>query len=346
MDTPDGTLNPSRTERREGRGRFVRLAAGYVVGAACLVWLFHDVHPREILSSVARFQWQWAALAIVFDILSYICQGGRWRLLLHPLGEIGILKTTQAIYAGLFASEVLPMRFGEVVRMYLVSRWLHVDFAELLSSIVVERLFDGVWLALSIGIAAIFVPVPENLLDAADVFGAIILATVMLFVFLVMRRRKGPSKVPVETATVWKPIRLATRMWRHMEDGLWRIGLSREFWGSFGLSLAMLAVQAVSFWLMMLACGLWMSFWTGTVVLLIVHLGTTIPNAPANVGTYQFFVVIGLSLFGVDKASATAFSCVVFFFLTLPLWLIGFFSLSRSGMTLASIRQEVHRLGR
>ncbi|MFI5174362.1 MAG: hypothetical protein ACHQKY_05865, partial [Terriglobia bacterium] len=87
--------------------------------------------------------------------------------------------------------------------------------------------------------------------------------------------------------------------------------------------------------------GLRLPWWTGAVVFLIVHLGTALPNAPANVGTYQFFTVVGLTLFGVDKTLATGFSVVVFILLTVPLWILGFFALSQTGMTLRTIRSEI-----
>jgi len=77
-----------------------------------------------------------------------------------------------------------------------------------------------------------------------------------------------------------------------------------------------------------------------------VHLGTAIPNAPANVGTYQFFTVVGLTLFGVEKTLASGFSVVVFVLLTAPLWVIGILALNRSGMTLTEIRNEINRLKR
>jgi ABC-type branched-subunit amino acid transport system permease subunit len=72
-------------------------------------------------------------------------------------------------------------------------------------------------------------------------------------------------------------------------------------------------------------------------------LGTLIPNAPANVGSYQFFTVVGLTLFGVDETWATGFSLFAFTLLTLPLLIIGFVAFSRSGMSLAAIRQELRR---
>lgn len=77
---------------------------------------------------------------------------------------------------------------------------------------------------------------------------------------------------------------------------------------------------------------------------LIVRLGTAIPGAPSNIGTYQFFCVVGLTLFGVDKTLATGFSVVVFFLLTLPLWALGLLAVSRSGTTLPALRDQIRKL--
>jgi hypothetical protein len=63
-----------------------------------------------------------------------------------------------------------------------------------------------------------------------------------------------------------------------------------------------------------------------------VWLGTLVPSAPANVGSYQFFTVLGLTLFGVEKATAAGFSLVVFTVLTAPLWAIELWALSSSGL--------------
>ena len=91
----------------------------------------------------------------------------------------------------------------------------------------------------------------------------------------------------------------------------------------------------------MQAYGLKLSFWHGAAVFLIVHIGTMIPGAPSNVGTYQFFTVVGLSLFGIEKTLATSFSVVVFLILTIPLWGIGLLAFSRLGMSLKKIRMEI-----
>ena len=109
-------------------------------------------------------------------------------------------------------------------------------------------------------------------------------------------------------------------------------------------SLLFLALQATAFWLVMIAYRLPTPVAAGIAVFLIVHLGTAVPSAPANVGSYQFFTVVGLALFGVDKTRAAGFSVVVFLILTVPLWVLGLLALSRAGLTLREIRADLNRL--
>jgi len=242
-------------------------------------------------------------------------------MLLRHVVDISIVRATQAIYAGLFLSEVLPMRVGEVARGYLVARWTGARFTSVLPSIVIERVFDGIWLAIGVGLTAMFVPLPRNLLRAGDVFGVAVLAIVVAFLFIVFSRT---------------PNRFAA--------GIREIGRTSLAYKAFGVSAFILIIQSCAFWMAMQAYGFNLSIWIAAAVLIIIHLGTAIPNAPANVGTYQFFCVVGLTLFGVEKSLAASFSVVIFALLTIPLWGIGFFALTRSGLTFNGLRSEVRRL--
>jgi uncharacterized membrane protein YbhN (UPF0104 family) len=247
VDELNDTITLPETTERRSLAKWLKPALGYLPAVAGLIWVLRDIHPAKLREGLTGINWRLIALALVCDAMSYVCQGWRWRLLLRPVGEISTLRSTQAIYAGLFTSEALPMRVGELTRAWLVSRRLSAKFLAVIPSIVVERLSDGVWLAIGIGLTA-----------------------------------------------------------------------------SFALSLIFILLQALAYWLIMLGYGLRLSFWIGVAVFLIVHLGTAIPNAPANVGSYQFFTVLGLTLFGVDKTRAAGFSLVVFALLTLPLLVIGF----------------------
>lgn len=321
-----------------------RPLVGYILAVAGLVWVLHDVHFGTMVASMQRIRWIWVLPAILFDVLSYACQGVRWRYLLRPIGSATPLQTTQAIYAGLLTNEAVPLRVGELVRAYLVSRWMGVGVLAIVPSIAAERLFDGVWLAIAIGVTAMFVPLPRGLLVGGDILGIIVLAATAWFLYLVYRHRKDSPREPAEARHRFKPLRSLAAMASQVADGVGRIGLSRNFYAALLISPLVLVFQGIALWLMMVAYGLPLSIWAGIAVFLILHLGTALPNAPSNIGTYQFFCVVGLTLFGIEKSAATGFSFVAFFLLTLPLWILGLFAISRSGMTLPAIRYEIDRL--
>ena len=328
---------------RPAAGRLLKRVAAYLLAAAGLVWVFHDVVWAKLAKSIAGLDWRWVTLAILLDSLSYVGQGFRWRLLLKPLGEISALRTTQAVYAGLFVNEVLPFHLGEIARAFPVSRWMATSVVAVVPSIALERLFDGIWLAASFGITAIFVPLPRDLVQAGDVFGLAILVLSVVIIYIVARRAREPRQKPAGRAPRPWPFRWAAANLRKIESGLRAIGLSRLSAGAFFLSFLYVFLQALSFWLVMKAYGLHLSFWIGSAVLLIVRFGTVLPGAPGNIGTYQLFCVLGLTLFGVEKTVAAGFSVVVFVVLSVPLWAFGLIALGRTGMTLASVRSAVKR---
>ena len=152
-----------------GRG-WLRTLFSYTLGFVCLFWVFHNYDFSDLLRRVAAMNPYWVAAAIVCDVLSYVCQGLRWRLLLRPVGSISIMRSTQAIYAGLFVNEMLPMKLGELVRAFLVSRWTSIKISSIGASILVERLCDGVWLATGIALTIFLVPLPRHMVEAGDVF--------------------------------------------------------------------------------------------------------------------------------------------------------------------------------
>ena len=326
--------------------RFWKTVPGYAIAIVCLIWIFHDIRIRELTDSMTSINWWWVAGAVFLDVLSYVCQGMRWSLLLHPLGRVSIFRATEAIYAGLFVNEMMPMRLGEVLRIYLVSRWVQVRFAAVIPSILVERFFDAIWLALTFGITVFTVPLPKYLVDAEGILGFTALATTVLFAYLVFFQTAERAARPAMAWRRWRPVRWISGLFAKMAGGIRDIGRSRFFYSSFGVSFLLLLGQILSYWFVMQAYGLKLSFWYGAAIFLIVHIGTIIPGAPSNIGTYQFFTVVGLTLFGVDKTLAASFSIVVFFILTIPLWIVGMLVFGRLGLSLKKVQTELTALAK
>src|SRR5579864_8885632 len=94
-----------------------------VVSLACLAWALHGVSWSELWEEIRELDWRWVAVGVLAEILAYLIQGWRWSLLLRPVGAASPSNTSRAIFIGLFANEVLPLRAGELIRCFLLTRW-------------------------------------------------------------------------------------------------------------------------------------------------------------------------------------------------------------------------------
>jgi glycosyltransferase 2 family protein len=322
----------TQVARPDARPSRLKRALGYGFALACLVWVFHDIQLRPLLANITVHYWRFVAMAVTFDIVTYLLQGMRWSLLLASVGRLSSMRATRAIYAGLFVNELVPLRFGEVVRAFLVSRWLSLQFVSVLPSMIVERFLDGLWLAAGIALAATFVPLPRQLIKAGAALGGIVVLATFLFLWAALRKAKNLE--PKKGRDASGVARFASQCMRGLRD----VGASHRMYPAALLSAGMLGCQILALWFIMLACQIGLPLWSSAVALLILRLGTTMPNAPANVGSFQFFSVLALRLFGVEKTVAVGVSIVYFISLTIPLWILGLLAIAGTGLSLATMR--------
>ncbi len=315
------------------RTRIPRLL-GYGLALTCLVWVLHDFHIVRALHQLANVSWKWVLLGIVFDVLSYGVQALRWKLLLTPFGKVRLKRSIRAVYAGLFANLVFPLRPGEVLRSYLLSNSEEIKLGRVLGSVGVERLVDLVIATASLGVVSLFVELPPRFERAAYTLGIItlVLLTIIVLLILYLEIKLGSNPEPLEEPRGPRSKLLAAL------TGLHAMGTAPSFYTAVLTSLLMPFCQVMGLWAMMRSYSLHLPFLAAVVVLLVINLGVSLPNAPANVGSYQFFCVLGLSVFDIEKTTATGFSIFAFLALTIPFALLGFAAMLRSGLSVRSLR--------
>lgn len=323
--------------RREPTAASWRGWIGYALAAGSLVWVFHDMSFASLWDGIRRMEPRWIAAAMAADALAYLAQGWRWHRLLAAIGEIGALEATAATYAGLYVNEILPFRMGELLRIHLAARRLGNAYQAVFSSVIVERFIDAAWLSAALSLVLWSTELPGYLRDAERILAGVVAAGLVSFVALalVSERRARRAAMPSENR--------AARMFRSLGESLLLVGRSRGFAWALAASPAVLGFQALAYYFVGVSYGLPVTFGQMMAAFLVMHVGNIVPSAPGNVGTYQLFAVLGLTLFGVDKTSATAFSIVAFLILTIPLWAIGSVCFARAGLDLRSIRGDLSR---
>lgn len=307
-----------------------RVFVGWVIAAVCLFVVLRRLDLATLARQLQHASLRWALAAVACDVASYAVQGCRWSVLLRPTGYLSPFHATQAIYAGLFVNEVMPLRAGEIVRAFVAARSLSRPLARVLPSMVVERLLDGACLAVGIAGLAFFVPLPKRVVAAEELLVIAVAVTAIVLGFVV--RGRGDDAAQPDASRPGLRARLADAT-----SGLAGIGPLRTSVAAL-LSVLFLGLQGLAIWAALHAFGIPLGIEAGVGTALVLRLGTAVPAAPSNLGTYQFATILALRLFGVDATSAAAFSLTGFALLTAPLWAIGTTALAAAGLDLAQVR--------
>lgn len=304
----------------------------YAVSIGCLIWVYRDFDWKNELPRLKHIHWMWILLAVVSDIAVYVCQGWRWSTLLSPVCEAPMWRSVQAIYIGLFANEVLPFRSGEAIRCYLQSLWSGISFPVAVSSALLERFFDGVWLILGFLLTTLFLPVQGRMKYGAGVLAVLVATLALLLLYAVHRR---------DAAQDWLSKYRWLSVLRHLVEGLHHMGQSRSFYAAGGISFLYLLLQVIPIYAMMRGYGLdHLSFAHAGAVLVILRLGTMVPGLPGNVGVFNVFAVAALRVIGIDRQIAKGLSGVMFFVITVPLLLAGILAVASAGVTIRDLQKK------
>ena len=323
---------------------------GYGLATVFFVWVLRYFHIVRFLRELAEVNWKWVVLGMAFDVLSYGIQSVRWQFLLIPFGKVRLTRSIRAVFAGLFANLIFPLRPGEVLRSYLLSSSENISIGRVLGSVGVERLIDLVIATASLAVVSLLVDLGastrrfQKVTDTLGIATLVIVALIVGVIFYLELKLGGNAETVARH-------HLPGKLMGALLD-LHSMGTAPSFYAAVLTSLLIPFCQVLGLWAMMRAYGVHyengrpLSFLSAVVVLLVINLGVSLPNAPANVGAYQFFCVLGLSVFDVERGTATGFSIFAFLALTTPFLFLGFAALLRSGMSVHSLREQLRSLSR
>jgi glycosyltransferase 2 family protein len=307
----------------------------YAISAAGLAYVIWNLHPSELKADLAGVTWWLVAVAIVLDVAPRALQAVRWQYLLRP-SPIGYRFPLLAIYVGTLYSGILPLSSGDAVRGVMVARQTGTSVASVLSTEILERTADAIALILVVWFTLRGLVLPQALRLVLAALEVLIGAALVLGFVLAMN--KGSLTAHITAA---QPSSRIGRRLQSIATSVMRTVGSFTVGGllvSLSTALGMAILQVGALWLILMAYHLHFSFLDAAGLFAIVTIGTFLPNTPGNIGSWQFFCVLGLSLFGVGSAQAAGFSLVAFAVLTVPPILLGVGALVVSPFSWSDLR--------
>jgi len=274
-----------------------------------------------------RFPWKgtWAAIkkanifllsvACLINLSSLAAKGWSWHLLLKPLAYNHFEATQKATFIGAMINCISISFVGEAARVENISRREKIPLPPVLTSLVWERLIEGISLAVLIIIAPIFLNLPSGLKAVwVGAVGVVILFSLLTFGlfhskphqiyrFLSFINKSLPDYLNEfsSPALLLLPILLTLYSWT-------------AEWLTFHLSLMSFMSQP--------------ALVASYLALLATNLGGALRLTPANVGVFQASMVVSVAACGIPSETAMAASLALQGLQVIPVILIGFLLVS------------------
>lgn len=236
----------------------------------------------------------------------------RWYPLLRPIAKVDFWRLNRVGAVGFMAVFIFPLRLGELVRPYLIAERGRIRMSEAMATIVVERVFDGLMTSLLLFIVLRFLPADHSESYAELRAGSYIALAVFLGGLVVL------------ALTYWRrdfTVRLIRRFVGRVLPGIAEriIGILEAFlrglsvlpdWRNIaafvGITSVYWVVNGFGLWVFARGFGLQVPALAAYAMMASVVVGMMIPNSPANVGSFWFFLLKPLELYGLGAGDVQA----------------------------------------
>ncbi|TCM21651.1 uncharacterized protein (TIRG00374 family) [Novosphingobium sp. PhB165] len=312
--------------RRDWLRDSLRILPGLVLGGAFLALLWNTVDMARVAALMAQAAWPPLLLALIAYALDFVLRAARFRFLLDPDGARGLtLRATVAPFIASFGiSDVLPLRLGDVFRIWWFHRRFGLPAGLVVAGMIVERVLDlvAILAIAAVGLWLVDAPLPhEAMMHLRLAAGAAMVLSIGVLAMPAVLARTGA--VVARRYPRGAVQRLAAAA-RSVADAVRAIGQGRR--------MARMLLLSVGLWLLesLVMLGAWVSLggdpaaWLKPLTAFAVAtLGTLVPALPGHFGSFEVFGVLVFVALGVPAEPATAIILVAHLLLWLPTALFG-----------------------
>ncbi|HVR01159.1 MAG TPA: lysylphosphatidylglycerol synthase transmembrane domain-containing protein [Polyangia bacterium] len=279
----------------------LKLALSLGVGAVCVVYAMHGMDRQAVGAALRALPASAIGSYLVILAVTHLFRAWRWEFLLRPLGvSLPLGRLLLISSAGFMAILALPVRLGEFVRPYFVTRERRVRMSAALGTVAVERIIDGLLISILFFVS--------YLVSAGDRFTpelrfaawVSLLGFVGLTTFLALARVWTEQTIGfalrVSLLQYLAPARahqVADKL-RALISGFHVLADRRNFGIFLGQSVLYWGINGFGMWLLARQMGLPISLGAAYTTMAFTGVVLSLPNAPGLVGQFHAAIKLGL----------------------------------------------------
>ncbi|MGJ3237698.1 MAG: lysylphosphatidylglycerol synthase transmembrane domain-containing protein [Anaerolineae bacterium] len=333
IHTPPPAKSKNSTSRR------LLVILGVLISVIFLAIAFRGLQPQAFLSALNEANMPLLIAAAVVYLVTKPIIAWRWQFLLRALQDVPINPLTRIVIIGYMGNNVYPLRAGEALRLFLLKRNHGVPITGAATTVVIERVFDGIVMLSFVLVALLWVDITSEQVQLVVNIATPIFVIAVL-VFFVLALFPSTLRRLIVTVTGLLPESLAQVVIALSDNILVGLGSLRsplDLFGSVATSYITWAIEAVVYWMVMEAFALDLGYGMALLVVGVVNLAGLIPASPGQVGVYEFFTSAILTAVGIAQNTALAYAIVVHIVIWLPITVVGFVFLLQYGLGWSAI---------
>jgi uncharacterized membrane protein YbhN (UPF0104 family) len=251
----------------------------------------------DLVEALQHMVPEYLAAGIIICLVAWWLRGWRYQTILKSLTYlVSITVATACIFVSQMVNLIVPARLGDFVRVFILKHEYTTTYSEGVSSLVVERVFDIITIALLGAVSLLFV------LNARSEFYIIIfvpiIAGALFFIFLLFIGTSSSNNRYIQIIlTMLHEIKRASLTLRSIvllggsSMVIWLLDIIVCY------AVVMMFRQQIPFAIIVLA-------------IVIGNLVKAVPVTPGGIGTYELSLAITFGLAGVSPAVATLIAVI------------------------------------
>jgi uncharacterized protein (TIRG00374 family) len=256
----------------------------FCVATLCLYFAFNQVNIEDIYRALSDANLNYIFAAFITTFITFIIRSLRWKILLDSPKDLELQKYISTTHIGYFLNNILPFRAGDLARAKLLSNSSNnVKFSFLVGSLVAEKIID-LWI---VGLFSIFLILFgfNNVLGLEFSIGILLLYVITTFI--IFGNNSFANKMQKQFLIT-----------KNFLDGYLLVSKNKIKLG--GISILLWCSFVVYMYTLLKSVNIDLSFQQYIGITVITSIVTSLPIAPAAIGTYHLAVIYFLTLYGIE----------------------------------------------
>ena len=287
----------------------------------CLYFAFKQVNLEDINRAISNANIYYILIALLTTYITFILRSIRWKILLDSRQNLKLNKYISTTHIGYFLNNILPFRAGDLGRAKLLSNHSNeIKFSFVVGSLVAEKIID-LWMIGFFSIYLIF-------FGFNDVLGLEFSIGILLLYIIT-------SLIIFGNNSVANKIQNQFSITKNFVDGYLLVSKNKLKLGAVSM---LLWCSFVAYMVALLkSINIHLSFEQYIGITIITGIVTSLPIAPAAIGTYHLAVIYFLSLYGIEMEQSQTAAILLHSIFLLYTIILGYIYLSFEKVELKSL---------